>query len=450
MSSIHPSHSSPASEGHNSVSEPASSINNPFEQTTSIDNTFEKTTSHEKPSESATSRENPSESLDNNNKMGTITSKLVPDISDIIDEEVRNFKRSKNKKTVKFEDTPDLGELQIPDRDRFPRRKSKAQKARDLKNAVEEDYDDNWLTESGSDGETSGDGKKLGSSKAHRAASRRRLAALNARQRIFKDDLKERKNMPVLPEEENRFIDRSFRHGLQDSIKGWKDVRFFTTKETASDLRLDHAFSGPRGPPRGSRTEYQGPLTTYRDLPRRACKPHAATWPEIKELLQKRGMDTKEFEERGREEEERLIQLLRLHEEGRRAKCAGAKYDDFGDELGDSDEDDDHDVEHHSGESSDEEEAGEIPPPVMTGWDYVNPLNWSLDLVPEWVQDFFIWAQQAEHLYDDDTDWCQIIFMMVIFWLGGLFTLLIVWVMSRAMMATGQWRMDEPGHPVPI
>ncbi|KAK6518193.1 hypothetical protein TWF506_005352 [Arthrobotrys conoides] len=448
MASIYSSHSSPSGEEH-SASKSAPFINKPFEQTTPLRGTFEKATSHENLFEPAPSLKKPFESPDNTIDMGGVTSQLLPNLSGLGSGSENNASN--------FDHAPELGELRIPDRQRFPRRKSKAQKARDLKNAVNEDYNDDWLTEPESDDENPGNGDKSGSSKARRAASRR-LAALNSRRRIFKEDLKERENMPVLPEEEDRFIDRSFRHGLQDSIKGWKDVRFFTTEEATADLRLNHAFSGQRGPPRGSRTEYQGPPTV--DRPDRMGKPNAATWPEIKELLQKRGKDTKLFEERGKAEEERLIRLLRLHEEGRHAKRTGAKHDDFGDKMrchGDDDDDeDDEDEDNHKylgDESSDEEDREreeEMPRPNMTLWDYANPFNWSFEWVPLWVQNYIIWARQIERIYDDDTDWCQIIFLMVSFWLGGIFTLLMVWVMSRAMMATGQWSMDEPGHPVPI
>ncbi|KAK6501380.1 hypothetical protein TWF481_009220 [Arthrobotrys musiformis] len=84
-------------------------------------------------------------------------------------------------------------------------------------------------------------------------------------------------------------------------------------------------------------------------------------------------------------------------------------------------------------------------------WDYINPLNWSIGWYPMWMQEVFTLRQQAEQLYNDDgSDWLQMMVSMFTFWLGGIMCSLLVWTMSRSLMATGQRVMEGHGHPLPV
>ncbi|KAK6348040.1 hypothetical protein TWF718_005860 [Orbilia javanica] len=450
MSSIHPSRPSPAGK-ELADSRPATSHNSPLETTTSPVNPKEKTTSQENPFEGTTSFDCPSESINNNTEMGGVNSKSADHSGIPVGEHAQGVNGVPWGDITNIDDDGHCGNVRASGRPYFRcHRKAKAIKAEYLRNAVEEDYDDDdWLTESELDDEQPGYGDKSGWPSLRRARAQRRAAAFQARKLAFKAELKERKKMEVLPQEDDRFVDRSFRHGLQNSIKGWKNVEYYTTEETTLDMRLNSFFGGPQRPPKGSRTEYKGPLSNSQPL--LPGQPPAATWPEIKELLNTKGISTREFENRGKKDRERVLESLRTREGHRRAKPTGGWLGGFDnsflglDSNSDNDGDDDKD--------SDDGGVEELARPQMTtlsGWDYVNPLNWSIDIAPNWVQDFFIWARQIERIYYDDTDWYQIIVAMISFWLGGIFTLLMVWTMARAMMATGQWRMTEPGHPAPI
>ncbi|KAK6532511.1 hypothetical protein TWF281_006700 [Arthrobotrys megalospora] len=410
MSSLHSSHSSDPGEQLPVPKQPAAQ-NNPFEQAASQNNPFEQATSPNSSPEPATTHENPFESPDHTIEdinMGAVTSSLVSETPEALDK-MHMSGRAKKTRVKGVSNKKPRSESSESDGFCFrfrpdPRRKKRASKPKlDIKLLVDEDYDENWVTEPDSDDETESDGDSSGGYFDERVPRHHRI-----------------------PEEPGRFIDRSFNQRLPRAIGGWKNVRFYTRKEVKADTRMNDIFGDDGGRPLG-RAEALDPLPVQR--PRMMCQPDTVDWPDVKELLEKNGRDFLGFERRWRKVDKRMRREYLITEKRELARARRARdfrylrikgYKDF----------------------------ERIP---FTKWDMINPLNWSLDLVPEWLQDFILWLKQVERIYyDDDTDWWMVIITMVAFWLGGVCGMLMVWVMSKAMLITGQLEMEGPGYLIPL
>ncbi|KAK6358117.1 hypothetical protein TWF730_007472 [Orbilia blumenaviensis] len=281
----------------------------------------------------------------------------------------------------------------IPDlpKTRVPRHKAAAKKVKHPKSTLSGDSSDEWVTQSGSDDEITGsdsvstdssDSDTSESSSTSSFAFKRRGLRHPGRMPYYHSE-SDSVSLESTSDYGGRFIDRSFRHGLPPSIKRWEDIRFVTNQERKSDRRLIDRYNGPRRPQKSFRTAYQGPVSIYR--PSHPQKLPAATWGEIKRLLESKGKDTTVFEERAREEEEHY---LRDMEVGGLDKIGISKDENY------------HRINRFidSGNNSDsesdlDENYGRIP---LTKRELYNPLNWSITFAPLLFQDFIIWLKHAE------------------------------------------------------
>ncbi|KAK6501381.1 hypothetical protein TWF481_009221 [Arthrobotrys musiformis] len=203
----------------------------------------------------------------------------------------------------------------------------------DLKNAVDDDGDENWLTEPESgDEDKNSDGDGSDWSNPGFDPERARRALIAAYSTLTSRDLKTRKEgkRHKIPEEPNRFIDRSFRQCLPRGIKKWEDVGLLTTEETAFDIRLNYLFGGPPREPRDTRIAYQGPFRRERSPePGKIDRP---SWAETKLFLQSEGMDTEVFDARGRETQREFDEFMVSQRTGKRFRASRDKnYKYYGD-----------------------------------------------------------------------------------------------------------------------